>query len=432
MLCSSPQTECQNPLVHPTRTKFPFHSPRQSATLRRMTSARLALTSLLHQRGRTLISVIGCAFAVVLVFMQLGFLGAVENTAALLYGKLRFDILLTSSEYIDLSRPGTVERSRLAQAKNAPGVVDVLPISLGMAAWQNPTDDPVKGKYRWQLSVLGVDPGALDRTFFPPGEAGIFRDAAEQRKKASALGRLDEVLLDELSRPDFGRLSDKDEGMKTTLNGQRVTYAGSFRAGTGFSYTGLLLTNEQTFQQYLGFGGSNVTFGLVQLAPGTDTATVKADLIKQFAGSPVQVFTRDEIMATERDYWLNKTALGQFFYFGVVLAITVGGIFLYQMMVADIKKNLPEYATLKAMGYRFGFLFRVVVWQALYLAIAGYAIGMVVSVPLYQVARAGASLPIWMTGDRLVVVLLLTVGMCVGSAMLAVRKVRTADPADLF
>ena len=71
-----------------------------------MTSAALALSSLLHQPGRTAVSVVGTAFAVVLVFTQLGFLGAVENTATLLYGKMRFDVLVTSGEYVDLSRPG--------------------------------------------------------------------------------------------------------------------------------------------------------------------------------------------------------------------------------------------------------------------------------------------------------------------------------------
>src|SRR5690348_7823248 len=97
-----------------------------------MTASHLALTSLLHQRGRTAVSVVGAGFAVVLVFMQLGFLGSVENTATLLYAKMRFDVLIASSEYIDMSRPGAVGRERLAQAQSAAGVADVLPVSLGM------------------------------------------------------------------------------------------------------------------------------------------------------------------------------------------------------------------------------------------------------------------------------------------------------------
>ena len=35
-------------------------------------------------------------------------------------------------------------------------------------------------------------------------------------------------------------------------------------------------------------------------------------------------------------------------------------------------------------------------------------------------------------GAPMLIVLVLTVGMCVVSGVLAVRKVRSADPADLF
>lgn len=395
-----------------------------------MTASRLALASLLHQPGRTAVSVVGTAFAVVLVFMQLGFFGAVQNTATLLYGKMRFDVLLTSSEYIDMSRPGWVARDRLAQARSAAGVADVRPVLLGNALWRNPTADPERGGRRWQLSVIGIDPADLDRIFVPPG-GGLFPTADEQAAKRATLGRVDEVLLDVRSRPDFGDPAAMPPGTRTELNGRAVTLGGYFRAGTGFSYTGLLLTNEQTFREFLRAPANATTFGLVTLEPGRDPAAVKRELVATLPPD-VRVFTRGDIEEYERDYWVNRTALGQFFYFGVLLAITVGGIFVYQMMVADIKKHLPEYATLKAMGYRFGYLFRIVVWQAIYLAVAGYAIGLVASLGLYEVAKAAAGLPIWMTGERVVTVLGLTVGMCVVSGVLAVRKVRSADPADLF
>jgi putative ABC transport system permease protein len=398
-----------------------------------MTSSGLALSSLLHQPGRTAVSVVGTAFAVVLVFMQLGFLGSVENTATLLYGKMRFDVLVTSGEYVDLSRPGRVSRDTLARATAVPGVGEIQPVLFGTGYWRNPTDDPQKGRKRWAIAVVGIPPGQLDRVFLPPGEAGIFATPDEQASKQAALARVGEVLFDERSRPDFGRTRDMTPGVtRTELNGQSVTLAGYFRAGTGFNYTGLLLTNERTFADHMGTPASQVTFGLVNVSPGETPQQVKERLKATLAADGVKVFTRAEIEQAERDYWVNRTALGQFFYFGVLLAVTVGGIFIYQMMVADIKKHLPEYATLKAMGYQFGFLFRVVVWQSVYLSVAGYALGLFGGLGLYELAKAAAQLPIGMTWERVGLVLALTLGMCVLSGLLAVRKVRTADPADLF
>lgn len=395
-----------------------------------MTAPRLALANLLHQRGRTAVSVVGAAFAVVLVFMQLGFLGAVRNTATLLYDKLDFDLLIASSEYIDLSRPGKVDRDRLAQAQAATGG-EAVALTLTTALWRNPTDDPDRGGRKWQITILAVDPASVGRAFRPPADGGIFADDADLAEKRALLARLDTVLLDRRSRPDFGDPDGMPPGTRTELNGRGVELAGYFRAGTGFSYSGLLLASEETYSRYVPGPTARVTFGLVRLPPGADPDEAAA---RANAALPndCQAYTRQQIADREREYWVSRTAVGQFFYFGVLLALTVGGIFIYQMMVADIKKHLPEYATLKAMGYRFGFLFAVVVCQAVALAVGGFALGLAAAAGLYELTAAAASLPITMTGERVATVFLLTVGMCVASGLLAVGKVRQAEPADLF
>lgn len=395
-----------------------------------MTAFRLALSNLAHERGRTAVSVTGAAFAVVLVFMQYGFLGALYDTATLLYDRLAFDLLLTSSEYLELSRPGTMDRARLAQAGSVAGVADVVPLMSETALWRNPTDDPTRGGKRWQISVLGVDPGRLGETFLPPGR-GLFGSPAGEAEARADLAQLDSVLLDRRSRPDFGDPAAMPPGTVVEVSGRRIELAGYFELGTGFSFTGMLLTNEQTFPTIARLPPGRVTFGLVKVAPGDDPAAV-ADRLRAELPRDVLVFTRDQINDHERVFWVERNAIGQFLTFGVSLALLVGAVFIYQMMVADIKKHLPEYATLKAMGYRYGYLFRVVVWQALLLAVAGYAIGLAASLVLYEMTRQQAHLPVRMTGERLALVLALAVGMCVGSALVAVRKLRTADPADLF
>ena len=138
-----------------------------------MSALRLALANLLHDRKRSAVCVAGTAFAAVLLFMQLGFLGAVRTTATLLLDRLAFDLLLTSSEYLDLTKAGSLSRSRLAAAAAVPGVAGVRPLSVAPAAWRNPTADPVRGRRRWVLSVLATDPSALGEVFRPAG-VGVF------------------------------------------------------------------------------------------------------------------------------------------------------------------------------------------------------------------------------------------------------------------
>ncbi|HVL15661.1 MAG TPA: hypothetical protein VM529_24025, partial [Gemmata sp.] len=77
-----------------------------------MSPLLLAWSNLAHKRGRTAIAAGGVAFAVVLIFMELGLLGGVGRTATMLFDKLNFDLLITSAEYLDLSRAGEFDRGR--------------------------------------------------------------------------------------------------------------------------------------------------------------------------------------------------------------------------------------------------------------------------------------------------------------------------------
>jgi putative ABC transport system permease protein len=174
-----------------------------------------------------------------------------------------------------------------------------------------------------------------------------------------------------------------------------------------------------------------VNFGLVQLEPGADPVAVR-ERLRAVLPPDVKVHTRDEINATERRYWLRVTSIGQFLLVAVVLAVVVGVIFVYQMMAADIRNMLPEYATVKALGYRPRYLTAVVMWQAALLAVLGYVPGFLASLGLYAVASQYGGIPTGMTAAVAAGVLVLTLGMCLASGLLAVRKVHSAQPADLF
>jgi putative ABC transport system permease protein len=146
----------------------------------------------------------------------------------------------------------------------------------------------------------------------------------------------------------------------------------------------------------------------------------------------VQAVARDDLLDREREHWVRDTSLGKIFVMGVALAFVVGVVFVYQVMASDIGSRLGEFATLKAMGYGDGYISRVVLQQALLLAIAGFVPGMIAADGLYALTRHFAKLPITMSLDTAGFVLALVTVMCAASGLLALRKVRAADPADLF
>jgi putative ABC transport system permease protein len=70
--------------------------------------------------------------------------------------------------------------------------------------------------------------------------------------------------------------------------------------------------------------------------------------------------------------------------------------------------------------------------QAVILAVLGYVPATLASLFLYRVVGEAIMLPIYMTPERAIGVLALSIGMCSFAGVVALRKVRAADPADIF
>jgi putative ABC transport system permease protein len=376
----------------------------------------LAWLQLTHQRKRTVVAVVGVAFTIVLIFMQLGFYGAVEATATQLYDKLDFDVLLVSPGYINLNKTGAFPRRQLYQAGGMAEVAEVVPVYIGFQLWRTPEPDPAK-RLRRMVLVVGVQ--LADQVFsFPEVENGLSR-----------LRKQDTALVDRLSRDILG---PRAPGVVAEVGAVNVEVVGQFTLGGGFGADGLLVVNEQTFSR-IGFGHplSMVSLGLIRLRPGA-VPDVMAGKLQELLPKDVMVLTRAEVIRREQQYWVSTTSVGIMFRLGVVMAMIAGMVFNYQVISSDVRNHFAEYATLKAMGYRRSYLSRVIMQQTLFLALLGYAAGLVVSIGLYEATRRTALLPIHMNLGRVVLVLVLAVAMCSVSGLLCLRKVHSADPADLF
>jgi putative ABC transport system permease protein len=110
----------------------------------------------------------------------------------------------------------------------------------------------------------------------------------------------------------------------------------------------------------------------------------------------------------------------------------VGIVIVYQILYSDVSDHLPEYATLKAMGYTDNYLLGVLLQEALFLAVLGYLPSFFLAFGLYKLTFAATLLPIAMDVNKAVSVFVLTIIMCTSSGAIAMRKLRSADPADIF
>ena len=403
----------------------------------------LAWKNLLHNKVRTAVALAGVGFAVILIFMQMGFKGAVRKTATQIYDALDFDLMLRSPAYLHLTEPRSFPRERVFQAASLPSIADAQPFYLGLSEWQAPEPpdappDQYSGDWRGIITI-GVDPNS---------SAFLKKDI---REKSRLLTDPRFVLIDSKSKPEFGardgvRFGDDDIGVETALGSGRVRIVGVISLGTGLAANGACIANFDGFARACPWQPlDEVNFGLLKLAPGVDPLDAKAEVqalvapsLSQSIPTPssapadVEVLTRAEVIEREEYRWVVQTPLGKIFNLGVWVALFVGIAIVYQVLSSDIANMMGEYATLKAMGYPNTYLARVVLQQSVLLALVGYVPSIAISWVLYWFVGAQSGLPMIMTWQIAATVLALAVIMCVLSGMAALRKLFQADPADLF
>ena len=78
------------------------------------------------------------------------------------------------------------------------------------------------------------------------------------------------------------------------------------------------------------------------------------------------------------------------------------------------------------------YLLNIVFQQALIIGSLGYIPGFAIAIFMYKFAKQATLLPIEMTGERAVNILVATIVMCLIAGVSAVRKMKSANPADIF
>jgi len=381
-------------------------------------SVPLAWRQLIHEKRRLLAALAGIVFAVVLMLMQLGFEDALLSSAGLLHSRLRGDLVLINPKYQFVISTRTITERHLYQTLAFEGVESVSTVYLGQLPFKNPKD-------RNERVIFVIA--------FRPVRALL--DTPGIRENLHKLRNPDTVLFDSVRRPEFGPVAemlDRGERVFTEVGGRRVEVAGVFQLGTSFGVDGNLVTSDETFLRLFPERKPGlVNVGLVHLKPGADPERLRAQ-IAAVLSPDVRVLTHEEFVDLEKHYWTTNTPVGFVFKIGVLMGLIVGCIIVYQILYSDVTDHLPEYATLKALGYSDGYLFRVVLQESLILSVFGFLPALVISHFVYMISRDATLLPLRMTLGRAVVVYVLTVLMCAVSGALAVRKLKLADPAEIF
>jgi putative ABC transport system permease protein len=382
-------------------------------------SIPLGWLQLKAQKLRLVAAIMGITFAVILIFVQLEFREALFVSAVRYHTAMDFDLAMLSPKTDFMVSSKQFPRNRLYQVLGFDGVESATAVYMRLVSWRNPVD-PANAR-----NILAIG--------FDPAEPGFERLLSKEQLEAIKIP--DQVIFDRRGRDEYGpvrELLDAGQAVSAEINDRRVAIAGMYEVGTSFGLDGGIITSDLNFLRILPTRRkSAIDFGLIKLEPGQDAAEVQAR-IRESIPQDVLLLTRQEFMDLEIQYWNKTTPIGYIFAFGAIMGLIVGLIIVYQILFADVQDHLKEYATLKAMGYTHGYLRNVVLQEAIILAVLGFLPGMGIAHLVFTRGADATRLPLEMSVESAIWVFALTVAMCAGSGLLALRKLRAVDPAEVF
>jgi putative ABC transport system permease protein len=387
-------------------------------------SAFLAMRQLMHRGPRLIGGLAGVCVAIVLMFMQLGFRNALYDSALNIPNVLDADIFIVAPQYQSLTfSPPWIARRILREANAVPGVVTARPLYAFSGQLRSPRNGGNMSGW-----ILAFD---LDQPIFLLPEVNA---------QISRLRLPYAALLDIKSRYDYKLLRDAvragaEPKVPVYQPGATlppsITLNGIFSLGPTFTIDGLIVTSDLNFYRLLNIPLDRVSVGLIKLAPGADLAAVQASVARALEGR-ARVMSRDEFVAGEKNFYATRTPIGVIFNIGLFVGVVVGIVFISQVLHGIIDSNLREYAVSATMGYQTSFFMMIVFEIATAIAVLTFIPSVVIAAALYKLAAAATLLPLNLRVSGALGVLAVVLLMGNIAAVLSMRKLKLANPLDLF
>lgn len=369
----------------------------------------LAWKNLIHDRVRLTVTLTGIVFSLVLILVQFGlFLGFLDTSGNIIaHGKADLWISATGIPHVNAGAP--IPERRRYQALSIPGVTRVDRFILQFNPWKLPG-----GSFE-QVQVAGFDlEGGMG------GPWNITAGAVDDLRGE------DTVMIDELYKDKLGV---RGLGETFEFNGHRARVVGFTRGIRSFTTSPYVFTSVKNGLNYSRVKGDQTVFLVVRLAPGADLLDVQRRLRQSVRG--VDVYTTAELLAKTRFYWIVRTGAGVTTLIGAFLGLIVGMVVVAQTIYAATVDHIREFGTLKAMGAGNGYVYRVIIQQAIMSAAMGYAVAITAGYFIARKSETGNA-AILLPGEMALATFALAVLMCAGASILSIRKATTIDPALVF
>jgi putative ABC transport system permease protein len=387
-------------------------------TFSRNSFAAIGWSQLSHGKTRMIVALCGVSVIVAMILTVLSLKDAVIDSTLQVPRSLKGDVIILSARTQTILRPAPFPRRFLDRLHGIPGVAAVSSVVIENARWINP-----ESRQEHPIRVFG-----LDLEFDVISLPGINPDEPHLKLK-------DTIIFDASSRPKFGPVAERfqnGQGFRTEVNGRRVEVCGLTYAGVSIAADGNLFTTHANFQRlFPSLGSSRSHIGVIRLET-PESQTEVARQVRELLGTEARVLTRSEMLAAERAFMVLNDPVDDIMGMIAGVAFLVGMIIVYQILYTDVVNHLPQFATLKAIGFTGGFMLGIIISEGIILSLLGFWPGLCIAHGLAWLAQEATLLPVSITLSNTIGVLLAAIVMCVLAASIVVRKITQAEPASVF
>ena len=370
---------------------------------------KLASRNLLQDRLRFVATVVGIVFSIILVTIQMGLFLSFERMVTTMIDHAPADLWIVPLGTKCFEDPSLLDEQDRAQALQVTGVTDAIPVVIGFTQWTVPSGGTTP------VFIVGADTKSAGLHPWNIVEGNL-----------GALSAPDAVAID---KTYFGRLGVSRIGDSTDIREQKAEVVAITNGIRSFTTTPYVFTSLDHAQGYTGIPSNKVSYFLVHVSSNADIESARQQLLARL--SKVEVLTPDEFRSRSRAFWLFSTGAGAALFAGALLGAIVGTVIVAQTLYSSTKDHLNEFATLRAIGSSSLYIHKVIICQALLSALIGFSLA--ASIGLFIVMMtAKTALPIVMTPELTLGLFLLTVVMCIASALAAVVQVMRIDPVRIL
>ena len=369
----------------------------------------LASRNLFHDTLRFVATMVGIVFSVVLVMVQMGLFFGFGHMVTTMIDHAATDLWVVPKNVKCFEDPSLIDLKLRNKIATLDGVATVVPLVIGFSDWRLESGEMTP------VFVVGSD----------------LRDGAMQpwnlvEGNVQALSQGFSVAVD---RSYFDRLGVTGIGSQAEIRGKKVKVVALTDGIRSFTTTPYIFVDAKNARGFTGTPGDRASDLLVRLKPDADRGTVVQAIRGQIGDA--EVLTTDEFRKRSRSFWLFGTGAGAALFAGALLGVIVGTVIVAQTLYSSTKDHLNEFATLRAMGSSNGYIYHVIIYQALVNAVVGFAIASGIGALVVQMT-AKSALPIVITNWLVAALAALTIVMCVTSALGAIFRVVRIDPAAVF